>query len=179
MKATMAWRCRACDGFMERLLVCSGLSKTIIWEAFGGKARDWARFGKKLDKNTTILASDFHSDAFTKSVQKVKFLIKVVTSQVMEMALEVTPNSVKIKKRQRHHEVGGGIHSEVGGDEREFVVIEEVGRDLYGGGEGGDLLEDDIKTLRRSEGCIREVVIEMKKNDVYIEEFWERHGVEE
>ncbi|GKC93774.1 hypothetical protein Tco_1159216 [Tanacetum coccineum] len=29
MKATMAWRCRACDGFMERLLVCSGLSKTM------------------------------------------------------------------------------------------------------------------------------------------------------
>ncbi|GKE50862.1 hypothetical protein Tco_1486018, partial [Tanacetum coccineum] len=23
MKATMAWRCRACDGFGERLLVCS------------------------------------------------------------------------------------------------------------------------------------------------------------
>ncbi|GJU05330.1 hypothetical protein Tco_1121760 [Tanacetum coccineum] len=32
MKATMAWRCRACDGFVERLLVCSGLSKTIIIE---------------------------------------------------------------------------------------------------------------------------------------------------
>ncbi|GKE55983.1 hypothetical protein Tco_1495168 [Tanacetum coccineum] len=29
MKETMAWRCRAFDGFMERLLVCSGLSKTI------------------------------------------------------------------------------------------------------------------------------------------------------
>ncbi|GJT62500.1 hypothetical protein Tco_1006033 [Tanacetum coccineum] len=29
MKATMAWRCRACDGFMKRLLVCSGLSKTM------------------------------------------------------------------------------------------------------------------------------------------------------
>ncbi|GJY34408.1 hypothetical protein Tco_0418877 [Tanacetum coccineum] len=23
MKATMAWRCRACDGFVKRLLVCS------------------------------------------------------------------------------------------------------------------------------------------------------------
>nr|GFB68525.1 hypothetical protein [Tanacetum cinerariifolium] len=29
MKVTMAWRCRACDGFMERLLVCSGLSKIV------------------------------------------------------------------------------------------------------------------------------------------------------
>nr|GEW83915.1 hypothetical protein [Tanacetum cinerariifolium] len=30
MKATIAWRCRACDGFMERLLGCSALSKTIV-----------------------------------------------------------------------------------------------------------------------------------------------------
>ncbi|GKB34749.1 hypothetical protein Tco_0879691 [Tanacetum coccineum] len=31
MKATMAWRCRACDGFGERLLVCSGLSKRMSY----------------------------------------------------------------------------------------------------------------------------------------------------
>ncbi|GJZ09893.1 hypothetical protein Tco_0544176 [Tanacetum coccineum] len=31
MKATMAWRCRACDGFGERLLVCSGLLKTMTY----------------------------------------------------------------------------------------------------------------------------------------------------
>nr|GEZ32462.1 hypothetical protein [Tanacetum cinerariifolium] len=27
MKATMAWRCRACDGFVERLLVCSDIEE--------------------------------------------------------------------------------------------------------------------------------------------------------
>ncbi|GJX05070.1 hypothetical protein Tco_0190986 [Tanacetum coccineum] len=51
-----------------------------------------------------------------------------------------------------------------GGDDREFVVIGDVGGVLFGGLEGGDLLEDDIETLRGSERCIREVVIEMKKN---------------
>ncbi|GKB86783.1 hypothetical protein Tco_0959055 [Tanacetum coccineum] len=65
------------------------------------------------------------------------------------------------------------------GDDREFVVIGDVGEVLFSGGEGGDLLEDDIETLRGSERCIREVVIEIKKNVVYIEKFLERHGVEE
>ncbi|GJW26993.1 hypothetical protein Tco_0040804 [Tanacetum coccineum] len=30
MKATMAWRCRACDGFVERLLVCSLRHKQVL-----------------------------------------------------------------------------------------------------------------------------------------------------
>ncbi|GKC59362.1 hypothetical protein Tco_1086960 [Tanacetum coccineum] len=59
------------------------------------------------------------------------------------------------------------------GDDREFVVTADVGGVLFGGGD-----EDDIETSRVSERCIREVVIKKKKNVVYIEEFWERHGVE-
>ncbi|GJX32718.1 hypothetical protein Tco_0242573 [Tanacetum coccineum] len=43
-----------------------------------------ARFRKKLDKNTTLQACDFHSGAFTKSAQKVKFLIKSATSYQQE-----------------------------------------------------------------------------------------------
>ncbi|GKB27427.1 hypothetical protein Tco_0866828 [Tanacetum coccineum] len=58
----------------------------------------WARFEKKLDKNTTLQDCDFHYDAFTKSIQKVKFLIKVVTSQAAEKASEITPDAVKIKE---------------------------------------------------------------------------------
>ncbi|GKA53480.1 hypothetical protein Tco_0746795 [Tanacetum coccineum] len=53
----------------------------------------WARFGKKVDKNATFQAPDFHYDAFTKSAHKVKFLIKVVTSQCMETASEITPDA--------------------------------------------------------------------------------------
>ncbi|GJW93015.1 hypothetical protein Tco_0172687 [Tanacetum coccineum] len=30
----------------------------------------WAQFRKKLDKNATLQAGDFHSDAFTKTAQK-------------------------------------------------------------------------------------------------------------
>nr|GFB41768.1 hypothetical protein [Tanacetum cinerariifolium] len=55
----------------------------------------WARFEKKLDKNATFQAPDFHSNASTKSANKVKFLIKFVTSQCVEMALEFTPDAIK------------------------------------------------------------------------------------
>ncbi|GKC35274.1 hypothetical protein Tco_1047658 [Tanacetum coccineum] len=63
--------------------------KTMV-KAFGKHLEEkhvtWARFGKKLDKNTTLQVRDFHSDAFTKSALKVKLLIKIVTSQSMETA---------------------------------------------------------------------------------------------
>ncbi|GJU61688.1 hypothetical protein Tco_1243523 [Tanacetum coccineum] len=65
----------------------------------------WARFEKKLDKNTTFQACDFHSDAFTKSAQKVKFLIKSETYQVVEMASEFHPDAVWIKARRREPEL--------------------------------------------------------------------------
>ncbi|GJT32052.1 retrotransposon protein, putative, ty1-copia subclass [Tanacetum coccineum] len=38
------------------------------------KHMTWARFVKKLDKNTTFQACDFHSDAFTKSAQKAQLV---------------------------------------------------------------------------------------------------------
>ncbi|GKB12698.1 hypothetical protein Tco_0846621, partial [Tanacetum coccineum] len=65
----------------------------------------WARFGKILDKNTTLQACDFHSDVFTKSAQKVKFLIKSATSQTVETASEIYPDAVRIEERRRHHEL--------------------------------------------------------------------------
>ncbi|GJT59937.1 hypothetical protein Tco_1003470 [Tanacetum coccineum] len=57
----------------------------------------WARFEKKLNKNTTIQADDFHSDAFIKSAQKVKFLIKVATFQCVETMLGINPDGVRIE----------------------------------------------------------------------------------
>ncbi|GJZ08062.1 hypothetical protein Tco_0542345 [Tanacetum coccineum] len=48
--------------------------------------------------------------------------------------------------------------------ERELFEIGEVGVVLVSGGEG----EDDIESLKRSEGFRSEDVIEMKKNDVHI-----------
>nr|GEU46413.1 hypothetical protein [Tanacetum cinerariifolium] len=65
----------------------------------------WARFGKKLDKNATFQAPDFHSDAFIKSAQTVKFLIKFVTSQCVEMTSEFNPDAVISEERQHHHEL--------------------------------------------------------------------------
>ncbi|GJV82526.1 hypothetical protein Tco_1522424 [Tanacetum coccineum] len=64
----------------------------------------WARFEKKLDKNTTLQACDFHSDAFTKSAQKVKFLIKSATSQTVETASDIYHDVVKIVWRRRQSE---------------------------------------------------------------------------
>ncbi|GJY33802.1 hypothetical protein Tco_0418271 [Tanacetum coccineum] len=63
-------------------------------------------------------------------------------------------------------EFGGDIGSELLGD--------RGGEVLFGGGKGGDLVEMTIEDFE--EMFIREVVIEMDKDDVYIEEFWERHG---
>ncbi|GKE50583.1 hypothetical protein Tco_1481841, partial [Tanacetum coccineum] len=57
-----------------------------------------ARFERKLDKNTTFQACDFHSDAFTKSAQRVKFLIKFVTSQTVETASKFTTDAVRIEE---------------------------------------------------------------------------------
>ncbi|GJV90179.1 hypothetical protein Tco_1537992 [Tanacetum coccineum] len=56
----------------------------------------WARFRKKLDKNTTFQARDFHSDVFTKSAQKVKFLIKSVTSESVKTAYGFYLDAVRI-----------------------------------------------------------------------------------
>ncbi|GJT05895.1 hypothetical protein Tco_0840357 [Tanacetum coccineum] len=75
----------------------------LVYDAFEKhleeKYMTWARFGKKLDKNTTIQAGDFHSDAFTKSAQQVKFIIKVVTSRVVETASRFTTDAVIIEER--------------------------------------------------------------------------------
>ncbi|GKA58687.1 pescadillo [Tanacetum coccineum] len=64
----------------------------------------WARFEKKLDKNTTLQAGNFHSDAFTKSPHKVEFLLNVVTSQVVEKALEFATDAVRIAWRRHQPE---------------------------------------------------------------------------
>ncbi|GJU57884.1 hypothetical protein Tco_1235650, partial [Tanacetum coccineum] len=65
----------------------------------------WGLFEKKLDKNTTLQACDFHFDAFTKSAQKVEFLIKSVTSDMVETTLEIYPDGIRIEERWRHHEL--------------------------------------------------------------------------
>ncbi|GKD33583.1 MAK10-like protein [Tanacetum coccineum] len=91
------------------------IDKKIDWkkppkkeDAFGKHSEDkhvtWARFGKKLDKNTTLQARDFHSDAFTKSAQKVGFLIKVVTSQIVETTSRFTNDVIRIAWGRRQHE---------------------------------------------------------------------------
>ncbi|GJZ21075.1 hypothetical protein Tco_0558114 [Tanacetum coccineum] len=41
MKATMAWRCRACDGFDERLLVCSLSFKNNVFYAPDDELTQW------------------------------------------------------------------------------------------------------------------------------------------
>ncbi|GKC07385.1 hypothetical protein Tco_0998995 [Tanacetum coccineum] len=61
----------------------------------------WARFRKKLDKNTTLQARDFHSEAFTKSAQKVELFIKVVTSQVVEMASRFASDAEELIRASR------------------------------------------------------------------------------
>ncbi|GKF85133.1 hypothetical protein Tco_0250031, partial [Tanacetum coccineum] len=65
----------------------------------------WARFGKKVDKNATFQAPDFYSDAFIKSAQKVKYLIKFVTFQCVETASEFNPDAVRSEERRCHHEL--------------------------------------------------------------------------
>nr|GEY47128.1 hypothetical protein [Tanacetum cinerariifolium] len=58
-------------------------------EAFGKhleeKHMTWARFGKKLDKDTTLQARDFHSDAFTKNALKVKLEGYVVFTNTQDV----------------------------------------------------------------------------------------------
>ncbi|GJU42669.1 hypothetical protein Tco_1195626 [Tanacetum coccineum] len=49
------------------------------------------------------------------------------------------------------------------GDDKELVVTGEVG-----GGEDGDLLEEDMRILKKSVRSRMEEVIEMDKNDVHI-----------
>nr|GEV24660.1 hypothetical protein [Tanacetum cinerariifolium] len=80
---------------------CKLRSLIELRDEFGGKAGDLGSIGKKLDKIATIQAGDFNSDAFTKSAQKVKFLIKIMTSQIVEMASEFTSDNVRINKRRR------------------------------------------------------------------------------
>ncbi|GKD89611.1 hypothetical protein Tco_1365118, partial [Tanacetum coccineum] len=56
----------------------------------------WARFEKKLDKNTTLQDCDFHSDAFTKSAQKVGIINQSCDfSGRGETASRFTTNDVK------------------------------------------------------------------------------------
>ncbi|GJS62175.1 hypothetical protein Tco_0656959 [Tanacetum coccineum] len=50
-------------------------------------------------------AGDFHPDALTKSAQKVKFLIKSVTSQDVETTSKFPTNTVRIKQRRRHQDL--------------------------------------------------------------------------
>ncbi|GJS26077.1 hypothetical protein Tco_0486697 [Tanacetum coccineum] len=93
-------------GVLNENAVCKSYPNTPFTQCTFGKHLEekhvtWAQFGEKLDKNTTLQACDFHSDAFTKSSQKVKFLIKVVTSQVVGTALEITPDVLRIAWRRR------------------------------------------------------------------------------
>nr|GEU29399.1 hypothetical protein [Tanacetum cinerariifolium] len=91
------------EGIIKRIKFLNGRSSSMndvgitIWEAFEEKHVTWARFGKKLDKNTTLQARDFHFYAFTKSALKVKLLIKIVTSQYVDTAsgFAMTPSRVK------------------------------------------------------------------------------------
>ncbi|GJT40890.1 hypothetical protein Tco_0940755 [Tanacetum coccineum] len=50
----------------------------------------WARFGEKLDKNTTLQACN-----------DVEFLIKSVNSQCVKTASEITPDAARIEERWR------------------------------------------------------------------------------
>nr|GEV01707.1 transketolase, chloroplastic [Tanacetum cinerariifolium] len=61
----------------------------------------WARIGMILDKSTTIQAGTSNLTPSPK-VSKVKFLIKVVTSQVVETVSEITPDTVRIEERRQH-----------------------------------------------------------------------------
>ncbi|GJY37603.1 hypothetical protein Tco_0423967 [Tanacetum coccineum] len=74
-------------------------SRTAFGKHLEEKHVTWARFGKKLDKNTTFQACDFHPNAFTKSAKKVKFLINSVTFHVVETASEIHLDAIRIKER--------------------------------------------------------------------------------
>nr|GEW86668.1 hypothetical protein [Tanacetum cinerariifolium] len=86
--------------------------------------------GEKLDKNTTLQACDFHSDAFTKSALKVEFLIKVVTSHVMEKASEITPDTVRLEERRRHNSQQREARGRFGGLTMSENLSDAVGTDF-------------------------------------------------
>ncbi|GJS60786.1 hypothetical protein Tco_0655570 [Tanacetum coccineum] len=87
----------------------------------------------------------------------------------MEHYLEYIDNDVwKVIHNGNRVEQGNRVEGGGEGDDKELVVIGEVGGVLFGGGDGEDLLEDNIKILRRSERFRREEVIEIEKNDVHI-----------
>ncbi|GKA60027.1 hypothetical protein Tco_0759340, partial [Tanacetum coccineum] len=74
----------------------------------------WTQFGKKLDRNITLQARDFHSDAFTKSALKVKLLIKIMTSQSVETASGFAMTPLRVKERRetgKHHNDFDAIYS--------------------------------------------------------------------
>ncbi|GKC53638.1 cytochrome P450, partial [Tanacetum coccineum] len=111
----------------------------------------WAQFEKKLNKNATFQAPDFHSDIFTKSSHKVLFLIKVVTYEVVETASEFTIDAVKIEEQRCHHasqiadkekpievSTGGGLMSgnpslifHILGGKRRGIVTQEKKKQLW------------------------------------------------
>ncbi|GKA26578.1 hypothetical protein Tco_0712687 [Tanacetum coccineum] len=75
--------------------------------------------------------------------------------------------------------VAGKTCGEVGGDglvasnarwrgkgcDKELVVMGEVGGVLLGGGDGGDVLEEDMRIMKRSEEFRREEVIECEEDE--------------
>nr|GEU76638.1 hypothetical protein [Tanacetum cinerariifolium] len=100
----------------------SGDMTSVFWKHLEEKRVTWARFGKKLDKDTTLQACDFHSDAFTKSAQKVGFLIKSVTSQIVKTALEIYPDA-----EYEIEDLSEGVIEE----EEEVSKVEELGVEYF------------------------------------------------
>ncbi|GKC36068.1 hypothetical protein Tco_1048452, partial [Tanacetum coccineum] len=76
LNGSFEWKCNL-QTFETTLQMLNGMT---FGKHLEEKHVTGARFGEKLDKNTTLKACDFHSDAFTKIAQKVKFLIKVMIS---------------------------------------------------------------------------------------------------
>nr|GEY62747.1 hypothetical protein [Tanacetum cinerariifolium] len=114
-----------------------------IWEAIEGKARNLGSIRKETRQNTTLQACDFHSDAFTKSAQKVEFLSKVVTSHVVKTVARFTTDTVRIawrrhhtsRQREAHRRFGGLTASGNPSDvvRPDFVYIQTLFFIFYGG----------------------------------------------
>ncbi|GJU69886.1 hypothetical protein Tco_1256145 [Tanacetum coccineum] len=107
---------------------------TYIIGAFGKNFEEkhvtCARFEKKLDKNTNFQACDFHSDAFTKSAQKVKFLIKSVASQIVETVSEFYLDAIDLNKEIIEQE--NELESDGDDDLPEVADLNNVAKEIKG-----------------------------------------------
>nr|GFB73944.1 hypothetical protein [Tanacetum cinerariifolium] len=70
----------------DDLIIEEWVSDDEIFESIWRKNTYLGLNSGKTGQNTTLQAFDFRYDAFPKNTQKVKFIIKVVTSQVVETA---------------------------------------------------------------------------------------------